>query len=74
MIKKAHFTKRTVKGFKRSNNNYHSTTYGVDLWKKKFGKIQKTDLPEPPKFKQFLTIFALFIQILTIFLAAHHYN
>ena len=39
-----------------------------------FGKIQKSDLQEPPKFKQFLTIFALFFQILTIFLATHHYN
>ena len=74
MIKKANFTKRNVKGFKRSNNTDHSTPYGVDLWKKKIGKIQKSDHQEPPNFKQFLKISALFFQILTIFLTTHHYN
>ena len=39
---------------KNNNNNYHSTTYGVDLWNFFFGKIQKSDLQEPPKFKQFV--------------------
>ena len=36
--------------------------------------IQKSDLQQPTKFKQFLTILALFFQILTIFFATHHYN
>ena len=39
-----------------------------------FGKIQQSDLQQPPKLKQFLTILALFFQILTIFFATHHYN
>ena len=39
-----------------------------------FGKIQKSDLQQPPKFKQFLTILALVFQILTIFFATLHYN
>ena len=39
-----------------------------------FENIQKSDLQQPPKFKQFLTILALFFQILTIFFATHHYN
>ena len=31
-----------------------------------FQKIQKSELQQPPKFKQFLTIFSLFFQILLI--------
>ena len=58
----------------KSNNNYHSMTYGVDLRNFFFGKIQKSDLQEPPKFKQFLTIFSLFFQILLIFFVTNHYN
>ena len=38
-----------------------------------FGKIQKSDLQQPPKFKQFLTIFALFFRILTIFFATNRF-
>ena len=39
-----------------------------------FGTIQKSDLQQPPKFKQFWTILAIFFQILTIFFATHHHN
>ena len=41
---------------------------------KLIGNIQKSDLKQTPKFKQFLTILALVIQILTMFFATHHYN
>ena len=41
---------------------------------KNFGKIQKSDLQKPPKFKQFLTIFTLYFRILTIFFVTNHYN